>query len=125
MDRLLPYNSRRSVVVLALLLGMIAAVASRSSANADGMPQAADPELYGRQAYHLARHGEFRLPGPVEPELHRGPVANRSSGNPLVHRLASESNCLNRLSTVRAMVTPVPAVRRAARRARRPRLAAV
>ena len=75
MDRLLPYNSRRSVVVLALLLGMIAAVALRSSANADGMPQAADPELCGRQAYHLTRHGEFRFPGPVEPELHRGPVA--------------------------------------------------
>ena len=82
MDRLLPNNSRLSVVVLALLLGMIAAVASRSSANADGMPQAADPELHGRQAYRLARHGEFRYPGPVEPDDRQGVAAGPYSPQP-------------------------------------------
>ena len=40
------------VVVLALLLGGVAAVASRGAGNADGLPQAADSESHGRQGYH-------------------------------------------------------------------------
>ena len=52
--------------MLALLLGGVAAVAARGAGGVDGLPQAADPGLHGRQAYHLARHGEFRYPGPAE-----------------------------------------------------------
>ena len=56
------------VLTLALMLGGVAVVASRCAGNTDGLPQAADPELHGRQAFHLARHGEYRFPGPIEPD---------------------------------------------------------
>ena len=68
------------VLTLALMLGGIAVVASRSAGNTDGLPQAADPEMQGRQAYHLARHGEYRVPDPIEPD---GPqVAGAGSYSP-------------------------------------------
>ena len=50
--------------MLALLLGGVAGVAARGAGSVDGLPQAADPELHGLQAHHLARYGEFRYPGP-------------------------------------------------------------
>ncbi|MXZ71423.1 MAG: hypothetical protein F4Z04_07950 [Acidobacteria bacterium] len=68
MDRLVRNNSRLLVMLLALALGSVAAVASRGAWNSDDLPQVADPELHGRQAYHLAQHGEFRFPGPIEPD---------------------------------------------------------
>ena len=71
-----------SALVLALVLGGVAAVASRGAGNADGLPQAADPELHGRQAYNLARYGEFRYPGPVEPDSGQGSRAGWHSTQP-------------------------------------------
>lgn len=77
------FNNRPQlcVVALALLLGGVAVVAARSGTT-DGLPQAADPELHGRQAYHLARHGEFRFPGPIEPDSPHGAPAGAYSPQP-------------------------------------------
>ena len=70
------------VLTLALMLGGIAVVASRCAGNTDGLPQAADPELHGRQAYHLARHGEYRFPGPIEPDGQQVAAAGPYSSQP-------------------------------------------
>ena len=69
-------------MLLALALGSVAAVASRDAGGSGGLPQAADPELHGRQAYHLARHGEFRFPGPSEPDNPPGAPAGPYSPQP-------------------------------------------
>ena len=70
-----------SALVLALLLGAAATVVSRGAGSA-GLPQAADPELHGRQAYHLAGRGEFRYPDPVEFDRGQGGRAGWYSTQP-------------------------------------------
>ena len=82
MDRHTRHARRFRVVILALLLGGIAAVAGRGAGSVDRLPQAADPELHGRQAYHLARHGEFRYPGPAEVDGGQGGRAGWYSTQP-------------------------------------------
>ena len=83
MDQYFSNRPQLLAVVLALVLGGVAVVAGRSGAT-DGLPQAADPELHGRQAYHLARHGEFRFPGPIEPDIPQeapaGPYSQTTPG---------------------------------------------
>ena len=82
MDRYIRNMPYLPVLTLALMLGGIAVVASRCAGNTDGLPQAADPELHGRQAYHLARHGEYRFPGPIEPDGQQVAAAGPYSSQP-------------------------------------------
>ena len=79
-SKVTPNIPQFQAVMLALLLGAIAVVAARS--GTDALPQAADPELHGRQAYHLARHGEYRFPGHVEPydSVAAGPYSPQPPG---------------------------------------------
>ena len=81
MDQYFPSRPQFFAVALALVLGGVAVVAGRNGTT-DGLPQAADPELHGRQAYHLARHGEFRFPGPIEPDSPQGAPAGPYSPQP-------------------------------------------
>ena len=55
-------KSRFRAVALTMLCGVGTAVASWIGSDATGLPQASDPELYARQAFGLARYGEFHHP---------------------------------------------------------------